>query len=80
MPLDDRTGLRHLHRAPEQDVLVPLVAAATLLPEQAAAVQTRARTLVRSARAAYKPGADVSDFLKEYGLGTAEGVALLCLA
>ena len=36
--------------------------------------------LVRAARAAYKPGADVSDFLKEYGLGTAEGVALLCLA
>ena len=26
------------------------------------------------------PGADVTDFLKEYGLGTAEGVALLCLA
>ncbi len=80
MPHDDRTGLRRLHRAPEQDVLAPLVAAATLPPQQAAAVQTRARTLVRSARAAYKPGADVSDFLKEYGLGTAEGVALLCLA
>ena len=43
-------------------------------------MQTRARALVRAARAAYKPGADVTDFLKEYGLGTAEGVALLCLA
>jgi RHH-type transcriptional regulator, proline utilization regulon repressor / proline dehydrogenase / delta 1-pyrroline-5-carboxylate dehydrogenase len=77
---DDRAGLRRLHRAPERTVLAPLVAAATLPPEQAAAVQTRTRALVRSARAAYKPGADVSDFLKEYGLGTAEGVALLCLA
>jgi RHH-type transcriptional regulator, proline utilization regulon repressor / proline dehydrogenase / delta 1-pyrroline-5-carboxylate dehydrogenase len=80
MPHDDRTGLRRLHRAPEQEVLAPLVAAATLPPEQAAAVRTRARALVCAARASYKPGADVSDFLKEYGLGTAEGVALLCLA
>jgi RHH-type proline utilization regulon transcriptional repressor/proline dehydrogenase/delta 1-pyrroline-5-carboxylate dehydrogenase len=40
----------------------------------------RARTLVRAARAAHKPGADVTDFLREYGLGTREGVALLCLA
>jgi RHH-type transcriptional regulator, proline utilization regulon repressor / proline dehydrogenase / delta 1-pyrroline-5-carboxylate dehydrogenase len=77
---DDRGDLRRLHRAPEQTVLAPLVAAATLPPERAEAVRTRARALVRSARAAYKPGADVSDFLKEYGLGTAEGVALLCLA
>ena len=80
MPHDDRTSLRSLHRAPEQDVLAPLVAAATLPPDQATAVRTRARSLVHAARAAYKPGADVSDFLKEYGLGTAEGVALLCLA
>ena len=80
MPHDDRTGLRRLHRAPEQQALAPLVAAATLSPEQAAAVRSRARSLVRAARAAYKPGADVSDFLKEYGLGTAEGIALLCLA
>ncbi|HVC63082.1 MAG TPA: bifunctional proline dehydrogenase/L-glutamate gamma-semialdehyde dehydrogenase PutA [Acetobacteraceae bacterium] len=80
MPHDDRTGLRRLHRAPEPTVLAPLVAAATLPSQQAAAVRTRARTLVRAARAAYRPGADVSDFLKEYGLATAEGVALLCLA
>jgi RHH-type transcriptional regulator, proline utilization regulon repressor / proline dehydrogenase / delta 1-pyrroline-5-carboxylate dehydrogenase len=80
MPHDDRTGLRRLHRAPEQEVLAPLVAAATLPPDRDAAVQSRARSLVRAARAAYKPGADVTDFLKEFGLGTAEGVALLCLA
>jgi len=80
MPHDDRTGLRRLHRVPEQAVLAPLVAAASLPSEQAAAVRTRARALVRAARAACKPGADVSDFLKQFGLGTAEGVALLCLA
>jgi len=80
MPHDDRTALRRLHRAPEPTVLAPLVHAATLPPDQAATVQTRARSLVRAARAAYKPGADVTDFLKEYGLGTTEGVALLCLA
>ena len=40
----------------------------------------RARALVHAARAAHRPGADVTDFLAEYGLGTTEGVALLCLA
>ena len=35
---------------------------------------------VDGGRAAHRPGADVSDFLAESGLGTAEGVALLCLA
>ena len=53
---------------------------ATLPPDTAARVDARARTLVRAARAAHRPGADVTDFLAEYGLGTAEGVALLCLA
>jgi RHH-type proline utilization regulon transcriptional repressor/proline dehydrogenase/delta 1-pyrroline-5-carboxylate dehydrogenase len=77
---EDRTHLRRLHRMPEPEVLAPLLRADTLPPDRAAAVQTRARALVRTARAAHKPGADVTDFLKEYGLGTAEGVALLCLA
>ena len=48
--------------------------------ELAARVEARARTMVRAARAAHRPGADVTDFLKEFGLGTPEGVALLCLA
>ena len=61
-------------------MLAPLLDAATLPPDLAAAVGVRARSLVRAARAAHKPGADVSDFLATYGLGTAEGVALLCLA
>jgi RHH-type proline utilization regulon transcriptional repressor/proline dehydrogenase/delta 1-pyrroline-5-carboxylate dehydrogenase len=77
---DDRTHLRRLHRAPEPDVLAPLLNHATLPPDIACRVDARARSLVRTARAAHKPGADVTDFLAEYGLGTTEGVALLCLA
>src|SRR6516164_1258716 len=77
---DDRSPIRRLHRADEARVLAPLLAAATLSPDVAARVDARAHSLVHAARAAHKPGADVSDFLAEYGLGTTEGVALLCLA
>jgi RHH-type proline utilization regulon transcriptional repressor/proline dehydrogenase/delta 1-pyrroline-5-carboxylate dehydrogenase len=73
---DDRTRIRSLHRAPEGDVLAPLLELAAAPP----GVAVRARALVRAARGAHRPGADVTDFLAEYGLGTAEGVALLCLA
>jgi RHH-type proline utilization regulon transcriptional repressor/proline dehydrogenase/delta 1-pyrroline-5-carboxylate dehydrogenase len=65
---------------PETEALAPLLSQATLPAEIAARVDARSRALVRAARAAHKPGADVTDFLKEYGLGTTEGVALLCLA
>ena len=73
---DDRSHIRRLHRAPEPQVLAGLVAAAQSPP----GVAVRARALVHAARAAHRPGADVTDFLAEYGLGTTEGVALLCLA
>jgi RHH-type proline utilization regulon transcriptional repressor/proline dehydrogenase/delta 1-pyrroline-5-carboxylate dehydrogenase len=77
---DDRSTLRHLHRAAEAEVLAPLLAAATLPPELATRVEARARALVRAARAAHTPGSDITDFLKEYNLASREGVALLCLA
>jgi RHH-type proline utilization regulon transcriptional repressor/proline dehydrogenase/delta 1-pyrroline-5-carboxylate dehydrogenase len=77
---DDRSSIRRLHRAPEPDVLAPLLDAATLPPEAGVRVDARARALVRTARAAHRPGTDITVFLAEYGLGTAEGVALLCLA
>ncbi len=77
---DDRTALRRLHRLAEPEALAPLLQKTKLPPELGARIDTRARALVRAARAAHKPGADVTDFLKEYGLGTTEGVALLCLA
>src|SRR5215472_5239555 len=73
---NDRADIRRLHRAREAEVLAPLLVLAASSPGVAA----RARDLVRAARAAHKPGVDVTDFLGEFGLGTAEGVALLCLA
>ena len=76
MTVDDRLEIRSLHRAPESEVLVPLLALAAPPP----GVAERARALVHAARAAHRPGADVTDFLAEYSLGTAEGVALLCIA
>ena len=75
-----RSALRRLHRAPDEAVLAPLVALAALPPEAAARVRGRAIALVEAARRAHRPGADVSAFLAEFGLGTREGVALLCLA
>ncbi len=77
---DDRAALRRLHRAPEERASGPLLHVATLPPDLATRVDARARALVRGARAAHRPGADVTDFLKQFGLGTREGVALLCLA
>ncbi len=80
MTQDDRSTLRRLHRAPDSEALAPLLERAAPPPAVAARIETRARALVRAARAAHRPGADVTDFLREYGLGSAEGVALLCLA
>ncbi|HEX4171810.1 MAG TPA: bifunctional proline dehydrogenase/L-glutamate gamma-semialdehyde dehydrogenase PutA [Acetobacteraceae bacterium] len=73
---DDRTQLRRLYRAPEPEALKQLLP----LAASPAGVAGRALALVDAARAAHRPGADVSDFLAEFGLGTTEGVALLCLA
>ena len=77
---DDRSALRALHRASEDSVLVSLLEAATLPPELDARVIARARALIRAARADRTPGADIADFLQEYGLNTREGVSLLSLA
>jgi RHH-type proline utilization regulon transcriptional repressor/proline dehydrogenase/delta 1-pyrroline-5-carboxylate dehydrogenase len=77
---DDRRALRRLHRIDEAEALAPLLRAAALPPGPAARLRERTRALVRGARAAHRPGADVSAFLAEFGLGTREGVALLCLA
>ncbi len=77
---DDRTALRRLHRAPEEQAAAALLQLATFAPDLAHRIEARARNLVYAARAAHRPGADVTDFLKEFGLGTREGTALLCLA
>ena len=77
---DDRTLLRPLFRAREEQVLETLLHHATFPPDLAHRIEARAKTLVDAARAAHRPGADVTDFLKQFGLGTREGTALLCLA
>ncbi len=78
--MPDRTALRRLYRIPQADALASLIPQARQPPPVTARIEARARTLVRAARAAHRPGADVTDFLREYGLGSAEGIALLCLA
>jgi RHH-type proline utilization regulon transcriptional repressor/proline dehydrogenase/delta 1-pyrroline-5-carboxylate dehydrogenase len=73
---NERTVMRKLRSASEEEALAPLLDSAEL-PE---AAFTRARWLVRAARRSLRPGMDVSSFLTEFGLDTREGIALMCLA
>jgi RHH-type proline utilization regulon transcriptional repressor/proline dehydrogenase/delta 1-pyrroline-5-carboxylate dehydrogenase len=71
--------LKRLHRAPEPDVLKPLLANARLTPaEREGAVQV-ALGLLADLRAAQSSGW-VNQFLQQYRLNSSEGVALLSLA
>ncbi len=72
-------ALARLHRAPEPQVLAPLLEAAELDIPTLAQVRARARTLIAHLRAAEASGW-VNAFLREYQLGTQEGIALLGLA
>ena len=74
-----REELRRLHRAPEPEVLKPLLRDAWLDSESRARVEARARTMLGALRAAQTSGW-VNQFLQEYRLNTHEGVALLSLA
>ncbi len=71
--------LRRWHRAPEPDVLAPLLPAATIAPGERDAVLARASGLLADLRAAEMEGW-VNRFLQQYRLNTAEGKALLSLA
>ncbi|GAO37918.1 proline dehydrogenase/delta1-pyrroline-5-carboxylate dehydrogenase [Sphingomonas changbaiensis NBRC 104936] len=71
--------LKRLHRAPEPEVLKPLLARARLTPaEREGAVQV-ALGLLADLRAAQSSGW-VNQFLQQYRLNSSEGVALLSLA
>jgi RHH-type proline utilization regulon transcriptional repressor/proline dehydrogenase/delta 1-pyrroline-5-carboxylate dehydrogenase len=76
---ETRAELRRLHRAPEPDVLKPLLSDAALDPESRARVEKRALAMLGDLRAAQSRGW-VNQFLQEYRLNTQEGVALLSLA
>ncbi|GAA0330212.1 bifunctional proline dehydrogenase/L-glutamate gamma-semialdehyde dehydrogenase PutA [Sphingomonas oligophenolica] len=68
-----------LHRAPEPEVLKPLLDRAALTPESRERVMGHALGLLADLRAAQGRGW-VNQFLQEYRLNSSEGVALLSLA
>jgi RHH-type transcriptional regulator, proline utilization regulon repressor / proline dehydrogenase / delta 1-pyrroline-5-carboxylate dehydrogenase len=74
-----RGAIDALHRAPEPQVLAPLLEAARLDPAARQRVESRALGLLAELRAAQSRGW-VNQFLQEYRLNTSEGVALLSLA
>ncbi len=73
------SAMRQLHRAPEPEVLKPLLARARSLPDERVRIVNRAAALISDLRAAQGTGW-VNQFLHEYRLNTQEGVALLSLA
>jgi len=74
-----RKQIRSLLRAPEPEVLAPLLRDSALDPESRKRVETRALAMLGDLRAAQSRGW-VNQFLQEYRLNTQEGVALLSLA
>jgi len=74
-----REAIRLLNRAPEPEVLAPLLRDAALDGDSRARVEKRALTMLSDLRDAQSRGW-VNQFLQEYRLNTQEGVALLSLA
>src|SRR3954466_14646163 len=74
-----RAEIRRLHRAPEPEVLKPLLKDAALDADLRRRVERRALAMLAELRAAQSSGW-VNQFLQEYRLNTSEGIALLSLA
>ncbi len=74
-----RESMAALYRAPEPDVLKPLLDRAALSPDSRDRVLGHAAGLLADLRAAQGKGW-VNQFLQEYRLNSSEGVALLSLA
>ena len=74
-----RADISRLHRAPEPEVLKPLLKDAALSPDSRRRVENRALAMLAELRAAQGSGW-VNQFLQEYRLNTSEGIALLSLA
>ena len=74
-----RPQMKSLHRAPEPDVLKPLLAHARLDEAQREGAMRVALGLLADLRAAQSSGW-VNQFLQQYRLNSSEGVALLSLA
>ena len=74
-----RASMAKLYRAPEPEVLKPLLDRAALSPDSRGRVLGHASGLLADLRAAQTKGW-VNQFLQEYRLNSSEGVALLSLA
>jgi RHH-type proline utilization regulon transcriptional repressor/proline dehydrogenase/delta 1-pyrroline-5-carboxylate dehydrogenase len=74
-----RAEISRMHRAPEPEVLKPLLKDAALDPESRRRVEKRALGMLAELRSAQSSGW-VNQFLQEYRLNTSEGIALLSLA
>ena len=59
--------------------MAPLLAAATLAPEDRAAIAQTATALVSRLRAR-KPASPMAALMQDYALSSEEGIALMCLA
>jgi RHH-type proline utilization regulon transcriptional repressor/proline dehydrogenase/delta 1-pyrroline-5-carboxylate dehydrogenase len=72
--------LRGAYLRDEAQALADLLPAATLPPEGAARVHSRARELVQQVRDRQKDHGGMQSFLREYDLSSQEGVLLMCVA
>ncbi len=72
--------LDHGKFANEAASVAALLAELRLSPAVRAEIVTRAAALVDGARASARKQGVVESFLKEFSLGTREGLALMCLA
>ena len=71
--------MEEVHRAPEPEVLAPLLERARLGAEERAGVEATALELLADLREGQRTGW-VNQFLQEYRLNSSEGIALLSLA
>ena len=74
-----RKSMAELHRAPEPDVLKPLLERASVTRDSRDRIMSESLALLADLRAAQGKGW-VNQFLQEYRLNSSEGVALLSLA
>ena len=75
-----RARLARAYLADEESHVQSLIAAARFSPEEARAIDARARELVVQVRAGRRRTGGLDAFLKEYALTSDEGVVLMCLA
>jgi RHH-type transcriptional regulator, proline utilization regulon repressor / proline dehydrogenase / delta 1-pyrroline-5-carboxylate dehydrogenase len=80
--LDTPVGaaINDLYLAAETNVVRALADRARLAPERRQAVQRQAMALVKAVRGAKPSGSGLDAFLRQYHLGSREGVILMCLA